>query len=171
MARSLLSVAHQEGSTMLDALQTRSIATEKTLAHPIEAVWRAMTDSEWLAVWFFPNDILPEAGHKFTIWSRPVERWDGDFKCVVLDVEPNARLRFSWSGGHEELKGFGRFMDTTVTWTISSLPDGGTHFAYVQEGIDAAPESDAVYEILRKGTESVLNILVKRLPQLIEHGA
>jgi len=156
---------------MLDGSQTRSITTEKDLAYPIEAVWRAMTDSEWLAVWFFPNDIQPTVGHKFTIWSRPVERWDGDFKCVVLAAEPNALLRFSWSGGHEELKGFGRYMDTTVTWTISPLPDGGTRLVYVQEGIDPAPESDAVYEILRKGTESVLNILVKRLPQLIEHGA
>lgn len=77
---------------MLDASQTRSLTTEKDFAHPIEAVWRAMTDSEWLAVWFFPNDVEPVVGHKFTIWSRPIERWDGEFKCQVLAVEPGSML-------------------------------------------------------------------------------
>lgn len=153
---------------MLDRSQTRSLTTEKDFEHPIESVWRAMTDSEWLSVWFFPNDIQPVTGHKFTIWSRPVERWDGDFKCMVLAVEPNRMLRFTWSGGHEELKNFGKYMDTVVTWTISALPDGGTHFVFGLEGIDAAADADAIYEILRKGTESVLKTLVKRLPQMIE---
>jgi uncharacterized protein YndB with AHSA1/START domain len=170
MAQSLLVCRQQELNAMLDGSQTRSLTTEKDIEHPVEAVWRAMTDSESLAVWFFPNDIEPVVGHKFTIWSRPIERWDGEFKCVVLAAEPNAMLRFRWSGGHEELKGFGRYMDTTVTWTLSPLPNGGAHFVYVQEGIDAAPEADAICDILRKGSESVLKTLVKRLPQLIEHG-
>lgn len=156
---------------MLERLDTRSVTTEKDFQHPIDAVWRAMTDSEWLAVWFFPNDIAPVEGHKFTIWSRPIERWDGEFKCQVLAVEPEALLRFSWTGGHEELKGFGRYIDTVATWTISALPDGGTHFVFQLDGLDVAPESDPLYEIMRKGTESVLNSLVKRLPQLIEHGS
>lgn len=156
---------------MPEATQTRTITTEKDFEYPIDAVWRAMTDSEWLAVWFFPNDITPVVGHKFTIWSRPIERWDGDFKCQVLQVAPNKVLRFSWSGGHEELKGFGRFMDTTVTWTISPLPDGGTHFVFVQDGIEADPAADALYDILLKGSESVLRILTKRLPDFLKHGA
>lgn len=156
---------------MLVGSATRSVMTERDFDHPIEAVWRAMTDSEWLAVWFFPNDIQPVEGHKFTIWSRPIERWDGEFKCQVLSVEPNAMLRFSWSGGHEELKGFGRYMDTVITWTISPLENGGTRFVFVQEGIDAAPEADACFDIMTKGATSVLNSLTKRLPQLIEHGA
>jgi uncharacterized protein YndB with AHSA1/START domain len=111
------------------------------------------------------------AGHKFTIWTRPIERWDGEFKCQILAVEPGAMLRFSWSGGHDELKGFGRYMDTTVTWTISPSQNGGAHFVLVQDGIDAAPEADAVYDIMLKGSESVLRSLAKRLPDLIEHGA
>jgi uncharacterized protein YndB with AHSA1/START domain len=171
MARSLRVALQQEQDIVLDASRTRSLTTEKDFEHPIEAVWRAMTDSEWLAVWFFPNDIEPVVGHKFTIWSRPIERWDGEFKCQVLAVEPGGMLRFSWSGGHDELKGFGRYMDTTVTWTISQLPNGGTHFVFVQDGIDAAPAADAVYDIMLKGSQSVLSSLAKRLPDLIEHGA
>jgi uncharacterized protein YndB with AHSA1/START domain len=151
--------------------ETRSVLTEADLAHPIEAVWRAMTDSEWLAVWFFPNDIQPVAGHKFTIWSRPIERWDGEFKCEVLAVDAPNTLSFRWYGGDKELKGFGRYMDTKVTWTLTPLADGGTHFRFVHEGFGTDPESEAVVSVMAKGSESVLRSLAKRLPDLIEHGA
>jgi len=151
--------------------ETRSITTEKDFEHPIDAVWRAMTDSEWLAVWFFPNDIRPVEGHSFTIWSRPIERWDGEFQCKVLEVVPNEKLSFRWKGGHEELKGFGHYMDVTVTWTISPLPNGGTHLLFVQEGIDADPAADALYDIMLKGADSVLRSLAKRIPDLLEHEA
>jgi uncharacterized protein YndB with AHSA1/START domain len=50
--------------------ETRSVLSEADFEFPVETLWRAMTDSEWLAVWFFPNDILPVEGHKFTIWGR-----------------------------------------------------------------------------------------------------
>lgn len=150
---------------------TRSIKTEKDFEQPIDALWRAMTDSEWLAVWFFPNDIEPVVGHKFTIWSRPIERWDGEFKCEVLEVIPQQKLRFSWFGGHEELKAFGREMSTTVAWTISPLPGGGARFVFEHDGFEADAAADALYDVMRKGSESVLRSLAKRLPDLIEHGA
>ncbi|OAI23739.1 ATPase [Methylosinus sp. R-45379] len=149
--------------------ETRNITTEKDFEHPVDAVWRAMTDSEWLAVWFFPNDIRPEVGHSFTIWSRPIERWDGEFQCKVLEVVPGEKLSFRWKGGHEELKGFGHYMDVTVTWTISALPDGGTHFHFIQEGISTEPTSDALYDIMLKGADSVMRSLAKRIPDLLEH--
>ncbi|ATQ70071.1 MULTISPECIES: SRPBCC family protein [Methylosinus] len=151
--------------------ETRSITTDKELDHPVDAVWRAMTDSEWLAVWFFPNDIKPVEKHSFTIWSRPIERWDGEFQCKVLEVEDRKMLKFSWKGGHEELKAFGHYMDVVVTWTISELPGGHTHFHFVQEGIEAAPAADALYDIMVKGADSVLRSLAKRLPDLLEHDA
>jgi uncharacterized protein YndB with AHSA1/START domain len=151
--------------------ETRSITTDKELDHPVDAVWRAMTDSEWLAVWFFPNDIKPVEKHSFTIWSRPIERWDGEFQCKVLEVEDRKMLKFSWKGGHEELKAFGHYMDVVVTWTISELPGGRTHFHFVQEGIEAGPAADALYDIMMKGADSVLRSLAKRLPDLLEHDA
>jgi uncharacterized protein YndB with AHSA1/START domain len=149
----------------------RVVETEAEFEHSIETVWRAMTDSEWLAVWFFPNDIEPVMGHKFTIWGRPIERWDGEFKCQVLAVEAPGKIVFRWYGGHEELKTFGRYMDTTVTWTLSALPGGGTRFHFVHEGFGMDPSYDALFEIMTKGSQSVLRSLAKRLPDLVEHGA
>jgi uncharacterized protein YndB with AHSA1/START domain len=151
--------------------EMRSLLTEVDLAYPVETVWQAMTDSEWLAVWFFPNDIQPVVGHKFTIWGRPIERWDGEFKCQVLAVEAPKTISFRWYGGDDELKGFGRYMDTTVTWTISPLPDGGTHFRFGHQGFRTDPGSDGVYDVMVKGSESVLRTLAKRLPDLVKYGA
>jgi hypothetical protein len=80
-------------------------------------------------------------------------------------------MSFRWFGGHEELKGFGRYIDTKVTWMLSSLANGGTHFRFVHEGFRSDPESDAVYEVMAKGSQSVLRSLAKRLPDLVQHGA
>lgn len=156
---------------MTEVSKTRSIMKEAAFDYPVETVWQAMTDSEWLAVWFFPNDIQPVVGHKFTIWGRPIERWDGEFNCQVLAVEPPKTISFRWFGGHEELKGFGRYMDTTVSWTLSSLPNGGTNFRFVHEGFGTDAESDGVFEVMAKGSESVLRSLAKRLPDLVKYGA
>ncbi len=166
-----LSQGNRSQDDVPEAALTRNVKTEKDFEHPIDALWRAMTDSEWLAVWFFPNDIEPVVGHKFTIWSRPIERWDGEFKCQVLEVIPNQMLRFSWSGGHEELKGFGREMSTTVTWTLAPLPGGGARFVFIHDGFETDPAADALHDVMQKGSESVLRSLAKRLPDLIEHGA
>jgi uncharacterized protein YndB with AHSA1/START domain len=156
---------------MSDVTETRSVLSEAEFDQPVETVWRALTDSEWLAVWFFPNDIQPVVGHKFTIWSRPIERWDGEFKCEVLSVEAPNTLSFRWYGGHEELKGFGHYMDTKVTWTLTPLASGGTHFRFAHEGFGSDPESEAVVAVMAKGSQSVLRSLAKRLPDLIQHGA
>jgi uncharacterized protein YndB with AHSA1/START domain len=151
--------------------ETRSVLSEADFDFPVETLWRAMTDSEWLAVWFFPNDILPVEGHKFTIWGRPIERWDGEFKCQVLALDAPKMMSFRWYGGDDELKGFGRSMDTTVTWTLSPLPNGGTNFRFAHDGFGTDPQSDGVYDVMVKGSQSVLRSLAKRLPDLVEHEA
>jgi uncharacterized protein YndB with AHSA1/START domain len=151
--------------------EARSVLTEADFDYPAETVWQAMTDSEWLAVWFFPNDIQPIVGHKFTIWGRPIERWDGEFNCQVLTAEAPTTISFRWYGGHEELKAFGHYMDTKVTWTLSPLPSGGTHFRFFHEGFGTDAGSDALYNVMAKGSESVLRTLAKRLPDLIKFGA
>lgn len=156
---------------MTEVSEKRSVLTEADFEYPAETVWQAMTDSEWLAVWFFPNDIQPIAGHKFTIWGRPIERWDGEFNCQVLAVEAPKMISFRWYGGHEELKAFGHYMDTTVTWTLSPLQSGGTHFRFVHEGFGTDSGSDALFDVMAKGSESVLRTLAKRLPDLIKFGA
>ena len=41
--------------------------------HPIERVWRALTDREALAQWLMPNDFEPVVGHSWAIAARKEE--------------------------------------------------------------------------------------------------
>ena len=156
---------------MTEISEKRSVRTGADFEFPVETVWQALTKFRMARRLVFPNDIQPVVGHKFTIWGRPIERWDGEFRCEVLEVEAPHMISFRWYGGHEELKAFGRYMDTKVTWTLSPLPNGGTHFDFVHEGFATDPQSDALFDVMFKGSESVLRTLTKRLPDLVKYGA
>jgi uncharacterized protein YndB with AHSA1/START domain len=153
---------------MSDEKPKRSISAEADLAFPIDLVWRAITDSECVALWFMKNDIKPETGLKFNLLSRPIERWDGDFSCQVLDVVPNRKISFAWRGGHEELKRFGHYIDTVATWTITPNEDGGTHFRFDHEGFGTEPEMDGCFEEMSKGAASICRTLNKMMPDFLE---
>ena len=124
-------------------------------------------------MWFFPErHPAGRQGTEFTIWSRPIERWDGEFKCEVLTVEAPNTLSFRWYGGDKELKGFGRYMDTKVTWTLTPLADGGTHFRFVHEGFGTDPRIGGRGQRYGQGVgRACLRSLAKRLPDLVLHGA
>jgi uncharacterized protein YndB with AHSA1/START domain len=147
---------------------TRSLLVEADIPYPLDKVWRAITDSEAIALWFMRNDLTLEVGRRFTLRSRPIERWDGEFQCRLLAAEPEHRISFSWKGGHEELKGFGHFIDTVATWTLTPLADGGTHMVFEQTGFSTAPEADGVYDAMLKGGQSVMRTLARIIPDLDE---
>ena len=150
---------------------TRAIREEVDLPYPLEKVWRAITDSECIALWFMKNDLKPDFSHKFTLRSRPIERWDGEFQCQVLEVEEaddKKSITFTWKGGHEELKLFGHFIDTIATWTITKNADGSTHFVFLHEGFGMDEESNGVFDAMTKGTQSVLRTLNKMIPDFDE---
>jgi len=153
---------------MTETTEKRSIVAEADMPYPIEKVWRALTDSECIALWFMKNDLVPEFGHKFTLRSRPIERWDGEFQCQVLEVEENQKISFAWKGGHPELKAFGRYIDTMATWTIAANPDGGTHVRFDHDGFDTCEESNGCYEAMSKGAQSIMRTLNKMIPDFDE---
>ncbi len=41
-------------------------------SHPVDAVWRALTEPGPLAVWLMPNDFAPVVGHRFRLDARPM---------------------------------------------------------------------------------------------------
>ena len=42
--------------------------------------------------------------------------WDGTVHCQVLEVEPQRRLVYSWTGGAGS--GMAAALDSVVTWTL-----------------------------------------------------
>jgi uncharacterized protein YndB with AHSA1/START domain len=151
------------------AAPTRAIVASVDIAnYPIEKIWRAITDSECIALWFMKNDLKPDFGHKFTLRARPIERWDGEFQCQVLDVEEHQKISYTWKGGAKELKGFGHYIDTFAIWTIAPNEDGSFKVTLTHEGFPIDEETDRCFAEMEKGSNSVLRTLAKMMPDFDE---
>jgi uncharacterized protein YndB with AHSA1/START domain len=123
---------------MSETAATRSIVVERTLAHPPEKVWRALTTAELIATWLMQNDFAPRVGRRFNFRARPIPNmWNGVTDCEVLEVEPPRRLVYSWNASGEEAEGG---LKTIVTWTLTPAA-GGTHVRMEQAGFRPAAEA------------------------------
>lgn len=96
---------------------------EKTLEldSPMERVWEAITDPGHLAQWFGDEaelDLRPGGDGAMT-WEN-----HGRYAMRVDSVEPPTRLVWSWV--HEPDVPFEEAPATTVEWTLTQRPDGGT---------------------------------------------
>ena len=109
---------------MSETLDTKSIVVERTLAHPPEKVWRALTSSVLIAQWLMSNDFQPRLGHRFNFRATPIPNmWNGVTDCEVLEIDEPRKLAYSWNAsGDEAADG----LKSVVTWTLSPA-DGGTH--------------------------------------------
>lgn len=83
--------------------------------HPVERVWRAVTESEAIAAWLMPNDFEPVVGRKFQFRTKPQGGWDGIVDCEVLRVDPPRELAYSWKGDA---------LDTVLTISLEPIASG-----------------------------------------------
>jgi uncharacterized protein YndB with AHSA1/START domain len=69
------------------------VSFERRLRHPVDAVWRAITERDQLRRWF-PSTIEGdlEAGAALRFTHEDGIAWEGE----VRDVEPPTRLAFMW---------------------------------------------------------------------------
>jgi len=88
----------------------RDLRIERVYLHPRELVWRALTDPELVGEWLMKNDFAPERGRRFTLRTEPQPGFDGIVHAEVLEIEPPARMCWSWRGGP---------IDTVVTFTLT----------------------------------------------------
>ena len=98
---------------MSDAMTLDTNALELTLerefAHPVEAVFKAWTDSEALSQWMGPGEVkCPDAqmdAREGGIYVFPMITPDGKNPVVrgtILELVPNRKLRFTWAWDHED---------------------------------------------------------------------
>jgi uncharacterized protein YndB with AHSA1/START domain len=109
---------------------TDAIRKEILIPQPREQVWQAITDSDLLAEWMFPNDFLPHIGHHFTfqVPPNPKARFEGlVVNCEVLACEPPSRLAFSWSAGG--------LVNTQVSFRLEPEEEG-TRIFFEHAGFD-----------------------------------
>jgi uncharacterized protein YndB with AHSA1/START domain len=136
------------------AAGTRSLVLERTLAHPPEKIWRALTQAPLIEEWLMKSDFEPQVGHRFTFRAEPAGGWDGVIASQVLDVEPASRLVYRWDS---------MGLESTVTWTLTPV-DGGTHVRMEQAGF--RPDQDFAYRGAQYGWTRFLDSLERVVAKL-----
>jgi len=135
---------------------TKIIKHQFSYAHPKEAVWEYLTNSELMAQWLMKNDFKPVVGHEFQFRTGPIAAldFDGISYCKVLEIVPFETLSYSWNTG----PGGGKItMESVVTWTLCST-EKGTEVTLEQRGF-AKKENLALYNGLLHGwVEKLQNI-------------
>jgi len=126
---------------------TRSVVIEKKLPHPLEKVWRALTEGPLIKEWLMDNDFQPVVGHRFNFRSTPVPNWNGIIDSEVLVVEPPNKLSYSWGA-------FG--LGSVVVWTLVATEDG-TLLRMEHSGF--GPDQEAAYKGANYGWQKFIGNL------------
>lgn len=134
--------------------ETKTLLVERTLPHPPEKVWRALTQGPLIEAWLMQNDFEPVVGHVFTLRSKPVPNWNGIIDCKVLEVDPPKRLSYTWGS-----MGLG----TVVTFTLTPA-QGGTQLRMEQTGF--ADDKGPNYQGAKYGWARFLENLEKTVAGL-----
>ena len=108
------------------AAETRSVVVEREIAHPLEKIWRALTQPHLIEAWLMKNDFSPVVGHRFNLRGE----WCGVLDCEVLVVEPERRLSYTWDFTHDD-PAFN--LESVVTFTLVPT-NGGTLLRMEQSG-------------------------------------
>jgi len=132
----------------------RDLHFEAVYPHPIEKVWRAITDRKAIEQWLMPSDFEPRVGHKFQFTAKPQPGWDGHTYCEVLECEPPRRLAYTWKGGP---------IDTVLTFDLKPVPEG-TRLQLAHTGF-TGEQAVMVAEILSKGWNGIVNA---RIPAALD---
>ena len=127
-----------------------SIVVDYALNEPPAQVWRALTEPSLLAQWLMQNDIRPVVGHKFNFRAKPMGDWNGIVYCEILEADEPNKLVYTWQGGSDEDS---KRLDTTVTWTLSPTPTGGTLLNLIHHGFQP---DDYAFNIMSQGWRSMI---------------
>jgi uncharacterized protein YndB with AHSA1/START domain len=114
--------------------ETRSVVVERELPHPLEKVWRALTQPHLIEEWLMKNDFKPVVGHRFDLRAD----W-GAVDCRVVAVEPNKTLSYTWAA-------YG--LESVVTWTLTPTSTG-TRLRMEQSGF--RPDQQQAYQGAKYG--------------------
>jgi uncharacterized protein YndB with AHSA1/START domain len=126
---------------------TRSLVIEKELPHPLEKIWRALTQGALIKEWLMDNDFQPVIGHRFNFRAVPMPNWNGIIDCEVLVIEPGKKLSYSWSS---------LGLESVVVWTLVAT-SGGTLVRMEQSGF--RPDQEANYQGANYGWQKFIGNL------------
>lgn len=133
---------------------------------PPQAVWRTMIDPERAWRWLGAHDFAARIRHPFVIQPsrkrRAAHDLEGGVQCEIEVVEPNRRLRFSWTYADRPR--------TEVVFILTPIT-GGTHVRVIHSGWGAFEdlvEPEAMETALSALGESWANEVLPELKALVE---
>ena len=136
----------------------QEIVVDEVFPHAPERIWKTLTTGELIGRWLMPTTgFAPVKGKRFTFQTTPAGGWDGIIQCEVLEVRPNERLVYTWKSGHEGNVGYGSWLDTVVTWTLSRV-ENGTRLRLVHSGF-VLPKNDTAFKNMSEGWKKVVRNL------------
>lgn len=90
--------------------ETLYVVVEREMPYPPEKIWRTLTQQDLIKEWLMENDFKPVVNSNFTLRAD----W-GAVDCLVLAVEPNKTLSYTWAA-------YG--LESVVTWTLTPTSAG-----------------------------------------------
>lgn len=137
---------------------TQEIVVDEVFPHPPEAIWKTLTTGALIGRWLMePRGFAPVPGTRFTYQTKPAGAWDGTIRCEVLEVVPNERLVYAWTGGDESNNGYGSRLDTVVAFTLTKVAEG-TRLKLVHSGF-VTPRNDIAFQNMSDGWRKVVHNL------------
>jgi uncharacterized protein YndB with AHSA1/START domain len=127
------------------------VALEEVFPHPVDAVWRALTEAGSISDWLMSTtDFRPEVGARFRMKTRHGST-DGWVRAGGLEPKPPRRMVWAWSVAEDA-------PPTTVTFELAP-EDGGTRLTLTHVG-EIDPRFGA---LLRDGWPGRLELLRRSL--------
>jgi uncharacterized protein YndB with AHSA1/START domain len=131
--------------------ETREIVVDEVFPHRPETIWATLVRPDLMARWLrmTPVGFEPVVGNRFTYHTSAAGEWDGTIRCEVIEVVPQQRLAYSWSGGDAANTAYGSLLDTKVTLTLDPA-EGGTRLRVVHSGFEL-PRNETAYRNMSGG--------------------
>ena len=134
---------------------THDIVVDEVFPHEPETLWKTLTTGDLVARWMMaPTGFEPVEGTRFTFQTTPAGAWDGTIHCEVLEVMPNERFVYAWTGGNEGNAGYGSRLDTIVSWVLSRV-ENGTRLRLVHSGF-VLPRNDTAFNNMSDGWKKIV---------------
>lgn len=117
---------------------------ERFLQHPIERVWRALTDPAIIRIWFTDVEMDFREGGRITIWFRDEQHTESPGEIIRID--PLHHFSFLWE-------------NELAVWELEAIADHETklNFAYSRISREYAISVPAGWHIILDQLESVLD--------------
>ncbi len=130
-----------------------AIRKEHLYPHPIQEVWRAISNKEAISAWFITADFKAEVGYAYKFTH---EQSGTIITGSVLEAQEPTTLAYTWIVNNDGV-------ETTVRWNLSEEA-GGTRLVLEHHGFAAYKDTAAkMFDSTGKGWDACIAELEKHL--------